>query len=138
MSLVIDASVAIAWRLRDHDGTPYADAVMDRISSEIIIVPGLFWYEVRNVLVVTERRKSIGAGAADRHLERLRALELVADNDQDDRRTVALARRHGLSGYDAAYLETAMRRAAKLATLDRKLAAAAAAEGVSLGDDRSR
>ena len=135
MALVIDASVAIAWRLLDHDGTPYADAVMDRVSSETVIVPGLFWHEVRNVLVRTERRKRIEAGAADRHLERLRTLELVADNDQDDRRTVALARRHGLSGYDAAYLETAIRRGAKLATLDGDLADAAAAEGVSFDVD---
>ena len=135
MALVIDASVAIAWRLRDHDGTPYAGTVMDRVSSETVIVPGLFWYEVRHVLVVAERKKRIEVGAADRHLERLRTLELVADNDQDDRRTVALARRHRLSGYDAAYLETAMRRAAKLATLDGDLAGAAAVEGVSFDVD---
>ena len=44
-------------------------------------------------------------------------------------------RRHRLGGCDAAYLETAMRRRAKLATLDRKLAAAAASEGVSIGVD---
>ena len=42
-----------------------------------------------------------------------------------------LARKHGLSGYDAAYLETAIRRRAKLSTLDKKLAGAAASEGVS-------
>ena len=50
----------------------------------------------------------------------------------------ALARRHRLSGYDAAYLETAMRRRAKLATLDRKLAAASAREGASIDEHRSR
>lgn len=59
MAVVIDASVAIAWRLRDHDGAPYADAMMDRALSGTVIVPSLFWYEVRNVLVITERRKSI-------------------------------------------------------------------------------
>ncbi len=46
--------------------------------------------------------------------------------------SLCLARRHRLSGYDAAYLETALRRGAKLATLDRKLATAAAREGVSV------
>ena len=44
-------------------------------------------------------------------------------------------RRHGLSGYDAACLETAKRRGAKLAGLDRKLAAVAAGEGVSIDGD---
>lgn len=42
--------------------------------------------------------------------------------------TVALAQRYGLSGYDAAYLETARRRGADLVTLDHKLATAFARE----------
>jgi len=43
-----------------------------------------------------------------------------------------LARRHGLTVYDAAYLELALRRAASLATLDTKLSSAAASEGVEV------
>lgn len=68
--------------------------------------------------------------AAERHLRRLRVLPLVTDHDQDDAETVTLARRHKLAAYDAAYLETAKRRGASLATLDTKLATAATAEGV--------
>ena len=68
-------------------------------------------------------------------MTRLRNLPLLTDNDQDDRQTVALARRHNLCGYDAAYLETAKRRSAELATLDKKLAAVAASEGISFGID---
>jgi predicted nucleic acid-binding protein len=45
---------------------------------------------------------------------------------------MALARAHALSVYDSAYLELARRRAAPLATLDRRLAAAATGEGVLL------
>ena len=45
---------------------------------------------------------------------------------------MVLAREHALSAYDSAYLETALRRGDSLATLDRALAAAAAAEGVAL------
>ena len=132
MAIVIDASVAIAWCLRDRKGTVQADAVMERASAETVIVPGLFWHEVRSVLVVAERKERIEADAADCHIERLRTLRFVTDNEQDDRRTIALARRHGLSGYDAAYLETAKRRGAKLTALDKKLAAAAAGEGVAI------
>ncbi len=131
MALVIDASIAIAWCLRDRDGTAEADTVMDRISSETAIVPGLFWYEVRSVLVVAERKDRIGADSAEVHLDRLRDLPLLTDNDQDDHQAIALARHHGLSGYDAAYLETAKRRGAEFATLDKRLATAAANEGVT-------
>jgi predicted nucleic acid-binding protein len=43
---------------------------------------------------------------------------------------VALCRRHRLSVYDAAYLELALRRNLPLATLDKRLAAAATLDGV--------
>ena len=135
MAIVIDASVAIAKRLRDQDGTPFADAVVERIAVEEAIVPDLFWHEVRSVLLREERNGRIEMGAADDHVQAIRLLPLSTDGDQDDGQIAALARRHGLSGYDAAYLETAMRRGAKLATLDRKLAAAAASEDVSIGVD---
>ena len=45
---------------------------------------------------------------------------------------LALASRHGLTAYDAAYLEAGVRHGAPVATLDRKLAAAAEAEGVGV------
>jgi predicted nucleic acid-binding protein len=45
---------------------------------------------------------------------------------------LSLARGHGLSAYDATYLELALRRGLPLATLDRRLRAAAEAAGVSL------
>ena len=61
---------------------------------------------------------------------RHRGLHILTDFRQDDGQIAALARRHCLSGYDAAYLKTALRRRAKHATLDRKLAAASR-EGVS-------
>lgn len=44
----------------------------------------------------------------------------------------ALATRHRLSFYDAAYLELAQSEAIALATLDQALARAATAEGISL------
>jgi predicted nucleic acid-binding protein len=44
--------------------------------------------------------------------------------------TIALARKHKLTSYDAAYLGLAMRRGVALATLDRNLRKAAVMEGV--------
>lgn len=46
--------------------------------------------------------------------------------------TAQLASRHGLTLYDAAYLELAKRRGLPLATLGRELRSAASAEGVIL------
>ena len=131
MAVVIDASVALAWCLRDEQGSADADAVMIRVSHEESVVPGLFWHEVRNVLVAAERTGRLDPESAEIHLLRLRALPLATDHDQDDVGTLHFARRHGLSAYDAAYLETAKRYHADLATLDKKLLSAAVVEGVA-------
>ena len=135
MAIVIDAYIAIAQRLRDREGTPYADFAIERGGLESVVVPDLFWHEVRNVLLGAERKGRIDAGTAEDHLKDLRQLSVQSDSDQDDDHTAALARRHGLSGYDAAYLETAIRRGAELATLDKSLAKAATKESVFIDSD---
>lgn len=124
MAIVIDASIAATWCYRNRPGTAEADEVMARVHSEPAIVPDLFWHEIRNVLVVAERKGRIDANTAETHLNRLRNLPLITDHNQNDAETIALARQHNLSGYDAAYLETAHRRQALLATLDKKLSQA--------------
>ena len=131
MAVVMDASVAIAWRLRDRPGTPYADAVVERGGLEGMIVPDLFWHEVRSAMIVAERNGRIAAGTMDDHMKDARALSIETDAHHADESVSNLARKHGLSGYDAAYLETAVRRKAQLATLDKKLARAALEEGVA-------
>ena len=47
-------------------------------------------------------------------------------------KTVGLSDQHGLSVYDAAYLEVAMRRSLPLATLDKELRRAAIAESLTV------
>ena len=131
---MVDASVAIAMRLRDRPGTAYADAAIERGGLDGIVVPDLFWHEVRSVLINAERNGRIEVGAMDRHMKFIRELAIHTDARHADESVAALAHKHGLTGYDAAYLETAIRRGAKLATLDKKLARAAADEGV-LDDD---
>ena len=82
--------------------------------------------------MVAERKERIEADAVNSHIERLRTLCFVTDDGHDDLQVITLCRRYRLSGYDAAYLETAKRRGARLATLDRKLGAASAKEAVSM------
>lgn len=130
MPVVIDASIAAAWCFPDEEPALGADALALDIADEAMIVPGVFWYEIRNALVRAERRGRIDGAASGSFLAQLGELQTEVDSDHDEGRTLALARRHALTFYDAAYLETAMRREARLATLDSALATAAALEGV--------
>lgn len=130
MAIVIDVSVAASWCFPDEDVA--AERVLDDLPLQGGVTPSIFWYEIRNVLVVNERRGRIDEADSERFLMRLRNLRLLHDASHDAATLMALARKHGLSAYDAAYLETALRRGDSLATLDRHLGAAAAAEGVTL------
>ncbi|MGD9508048.1 MAG: type II toxin-antitoxin system VapC family toxin [Geminicoccaceae bacterium] len=131
MAIVIDASIVGAWVYPDEsDGI--ANAAAKVLQDDVGLVPGLFWFEVRNLLLVGERRKRISIEATMAFLSRLDQLPLLVDTGCDSGRVMDLARRRSLTAYDAAYLETAERHGVKLATLDRKLAAAASATGVDL------
>lgn len=131
MAFVIDASVAAAWLLPD-EASQYADAAFARLPDDEVLVPGLFWLEMRNILLVCERRGRIDAANADRALDLLLALTIRPDHAADGALLMRLARRHTLSAYDAAYLELAVRQSLPLATLDAALGRAARAEGLVL------
>ena len=131
MAIVVDVSIAAAWCF-PHEQADAAERVLEDLHPLGGVVPGLFWYEIRNVLVVNERRARIEPADSARFLMRLRDLRLQRDEDHDEDSLMALARTHALRAYDAAYLETALRRGDSLATLDRDLASAAAAEGVTV------
>jgi len=131
MAIVIDASVAVAWCLRDRSGTPAADAAIEQGRLEGIVVPDLFWHEVLQRPLGWRTQGRIGVGTMEDHMKDVRMLSIATDSNHADETISRLARKHGLSGYDAAYLETAIRRRAALSTLDKKLADAAASERVS-------
>ena len=131
MAIVLDASIAAAWCFPDEQAEA-AERVLDDLSRLGGVIPGTFSYEVSNVLIVNERRGRIDQTESARFLMRLRSLRLMQDVAHDEDAVMALARKHGLSAYDAAYLETALRRGDSLATLDKNLAKAAAVEGVDL------
>ncbi len=97
-----------------------------------MIVPTLFAYEFRNVLIVNERRGRLSAGTLATALAKVEAIPTQFDADFDQDRLLEIARRHQLSIYDAAYIELALRIGVQLATLDRKLAEAAVDQGVTV------
>ena len=131
MAVVIDASIAAAWCFPDERAQA-AERVLDILPQTGGVVPGLFRHEIRNILIVNERRGRIDRAQSVRFLTRLRNLQLAQDDAHDEDTVLALARNRRLSAYDASYLETALRRGDSLATLDRALARAAAAEGVAV------
>ena len=130
MAIVIDASVALAWYLPNEQGNAVADALALQIARERVFAPGIFWYEVRNILVHSEQRGRISAEDTEQFLSQLDALGIEMDREHNESIVLALARRHRLTVYDAAYLETALRRQARIATLDSALAAASVIESV--------
>jgi predicted nucleic acid-binding protein len=130
MSLIIDASVVIAWAFKEQHAT--AERALARIQAEEAIVPALWWYELRNVLVLGDRQKRVTERETARFLRNISRLTITIDSSPNEAQVLTLARRHRLTVYDAAYLELAGREALPLATLDEELAAAARAEQVAL------
>ena len=130
MAFVPDASVAAAWLLPDEEAA-LADLALDRLAEETAMVPSLFWHELRNLLLSAERRGRVDERHADASMARIRRLPIQSPGELDDHRVMALARGHRLTAYDASYLALAIREGCPLASLDRQLNEAAAAEGVA-------
>lgn len=134
MNLVLDASVALSWCFHDEGGA-YPDEVLESVVSGEAVVASLWTLEVANGLLAAERRGRIGAQEAVGVMSQLLALPIVIDPVERRRAftvTHRLARTRGLSAYDAAYLELAIRTGLPLASLDQSLRDAARDEGVEI------
>jgi predicted nucleic acid-binding protein len=131
MPFVLDASTAISWYFPDEEHSD-ARAAWERLRSDDALVPGHWWFEVRNSMLIGERRKRSSENQIFNFLAQLARTRIMEAPRPDDTEVFALARRHRLSFYDAAYLELAQRERSALATLDDALAAAARAEGVAI------
>ncbi len=134
MSLVLDSSVTLAWLYSD-ELTPATQQVFDRVTSAGAWVPTLWRLEVANSLQTGVRRGRIRPEFRDASLIDLALMAIKSDLDTDTfawSATLRLAERCGLTLYDAAYLELALRQGLPLATLDQELRAAGAALGVTL------
>jgi predicted nucleic acid-binding protein len=137
LTLVLDASMALAWVFERQQAKDAARAsqLLATCGEEPWWVPGLWQLEVANALLVAERRGLIEPEASDLFRARLASLPISCDDDtaqERQSRLVVLARCHGLSSYDATYLELAQRLGARLASFDRRLNQAATAAGVAL------
>jgi len=136
MPFVVDASVAACWFMPD-ERHPVAEAAYRRIARDSAVAPVLWWYELRNMLIINERRGRLNSNKTAGVLHLLKELPVAIDFDLKEDAVMQLARRHRLTVYDAAYLELAQRGNHPLATLDGALSAAARSERIALvGDSR--
>ena len=131
-NLVLDASLASAWCFPDEQ-TDYTNGVLQAVSSSIeAFAPRLWAYEIRNSVLMGVRRGRITQADAEEFLRSLADLNIrLADPvSYDD--VFRLAQRNGLTAYDAAYLDLAIREGSQLASLDDALRQAAVKSGLAL------
>ncbi|MEQ1953334.1 type II toxin-antitoxin system VapC family toxin [Mesorhizobium sp. CN2-181] len=131
MPVVIDSSVAACWLMPD-EFSEVANSALEIVSAEGMLVPPLFWYELRNVLLVNERRGRIAPAQIEQGLMRIGDIPCMIDVSVVEHVLFSLARTFSLTVYDGAYLEIAVRTPSTLATLDRRLASAAKSAGVQV------
>lgn len=130
MPAVLDASVTLPWFLQD-ERTAFTDSVFAALGQEEFWVPAVWRLEFPNALLVAERKRRIDRQTRLEALDFASGLALRVDPAAIDMRSIsAIAERHGLSTYDASYLELASRQGFGLVTLDRALADAAGAAGI--------
>ena len=134
--VVLDASIALAWCFPD-EASEHAEKVLVALERATILVPSIWGLEIANAILVGERRKRLNQPEVRQFMTLMEGLVLTQDAQTAARHVqdvLPLARSHGLSAYDAAYLELSMRHSAALATLDDRLKKAAKTEGVTLFD----
>ena len=135
MPLVVDASVALAWALPD-ESSAYAEAVLAVVEREGLRVPELWAREVANGLAVAYLRKRITSADERAFVEALSHLSIDVEEAASAltvvREGTAAAVRYGLTAYDAAYLDLALREKLTLATLDKAMRKAAEQTGVMI------
>jgi predicted nucleic acid-binding protein len=134
-ALVLDVSACMPWCCEDET-TPTSEELLEwAIQGSKLHVPSLWVWEILNVVAVTVRRQRITAGRAKEFLAQLGTMQVRIDmppSVADFPRLQGLAEHHGLTAYDVAYLDLAIRLSLPLATEDGDLRKAALAEGLEV------
>lgn len=139
MRFVLDNSVAMRWLFGDGsaEDLDYASRILGLLeeSDSEACAPSLWPLEVANVIARAEERQLLAEARSSEFIGLLNAMAITIDagtarHALED--TLYLARRFGLSAYDASYLELALREGLPLATLDTNLRAAVQSTGAAL------
>ena len=132
--IVIDAFVALA-RCFPDEASECPDGVLVALEGRAILVPVLWSVEMTNAVLMAERRKRVKQPKIRRFVELLDAQTVIMDSQsvtESVSNILPIAREYGLSVYDAAYLDVAVRHAVPLATLDSALQKAARKAGIEI------
>ncbi|MGO9404205.1 MAG: type II toxin-antitoxin system VapC family toxin [Terriglobales bacterium] len=121
---VLDASVVLAWCFPDENVAlaQHVAGLFRRGGSAV--VPSFWPHEVLNALLAGEKRKRISKELVRSFLDDLATLPIVLEQFPAKvvfDRIQQLGREHGLTAYDAAYLDLAIDTGLPLATLDEEL-----------------
>lgn len=134
MRFVLDASMAGALML-DDERNDFAESLLDAMIADRALAPNLLIHEATNLISIAVRKGRADPAAARHALSDFLGLPIDFCEPGSGSGAVAvlnLAMKHRLTGYDAAYLDLALRENAMLATFDKLLRRAAEAEGVGL------
>ena len=129
--IALDASVAVSWLLNEGP-TPRLDSIL---AAHDIIVPSHWTIEVGHGILKALRRKTISQEHLSGIASDLDALSISVQPPIGVASVLPLlkfAREHGLTMYDAAYVQLAQNRTAKLATLDKAMGQTAAKLGIEM------
>ena len=140
MSFVLDYSATLTCIFAD-EAAEATDQLLDTLQNGAQAwVPALWHLELANLLIGAQRRGRIDQAGIEAFLSHLTSYAISVDVETIPKawaKTLDLAVLHGLSAYDAAYLELALRRDLPLATKDRALIDAARRAGVRLALEAS-
>lgn len=131
---VLDCSVAMSWCFED-EASKYTDKILESFTASEALVPELWPLEVANVLLIAERRERLKEADSLHFIDLLRSLPITIDKETSTRALesiFSIGREYGMTSYDSAYLELAMREGIPLATCDKNLRSACKKSGVEL------
>lgn len=121
---VLDCSASLPWVFASET-TAATEALLDDLANGgHAWVPALWHLEVANVMLGAQRRGRIDKAGAEKFLATLKSFDIEVDDETIAiawTKTLGLGEAYGLSVYDAAYLELALRKGLPLASLDQAL-----------------
>ncbi len=121
---VLDISVVLTWCFPDENAAMAQHVAGMFKRGDTAVAPSFWPHEVLNALLVGEKRKRISRELVRSFLNDLAMLPIVLEQFPAGvvfDRIQRLGREHGLTAYDAAYLDLALDSGLPLATLDEDL-----------------
>lgn len=124
----------MAWVLTTQSDN-YCREVLNKFETWSAIVPGIWLYEVANILRIHEDRGKLTRQESSNFYNRLEGLPIQVIEKpelQNSERMLWMSKSHRLTTYDTAYLYLAMDRGYPLATRDQAMLREAKLAGVTI------